>query len=100
MRISDWSSDVCSSDLVITVQLQDANGNPVNAGVGGQAFTAVSNSTGTVSWFTDDACVASTLGGFTIPAGSNSVNVFYQDTRAATPRSEERSVRERVCQSV
>ena len=71
---------------VITVQLQDAAGNPVNASGAGQNFTAASNSTGTVTWFTEDTCsVASATGLFTIPNGSNSVNLYYVDTRAGSP---------------
>lgn len=70
---------------VITVQLRDAVGNPVNAGAGGQAFTASSNSTGTVTWYTDDVCTStSATGAFTIPAGSNSVALYYKDTKAGS----------------
>jgi hypothetical protein len=70
----------------ITVQLQDAPGNPVNAGVAGQAFTASSTSTGTVTWYTDDTCATLAPGGvFTIPNGSNSVSLVYKDTKVGTP---------------
>lgn len=70
---------------VITVQLRDSVGNPVNAGAGGQAFTAVSSSSGTVTWYTDEGCTSgSAIGAFTIPQGSNSVALYYKDTRAAS----------------
>ncbi|HEY8206637.1 MAG TPA: hypothetical protein VIG99_04085 [Myxococcaceae bacterium] len=70
----------------ITVQLQDAFGNPVNAPAGGQAFTAASTSTGVVTWFTDSACTTVAAGGtLNIAAGTSSVNVFYMDTRAGLP---------------
>lgn len=71
---------------VITAQLQDGSGNPVNAGVGGQALTASSTSTGTVSWYGDSTCSALATGGtFTIAAGASTVNLFYQDTSAGSP---------------
>ncbi|MDP1824301.1 MAG: hypothetical protein Q8L48_13690 [Archangium sp.] len=71
---------------VITVQLQDLAGNPVNAGGAGQSFTAASSSAGPVAWFVEDTCsVASATGNFTIPNGSNSVNIFYRDNRAGSP---------------
>lgn len=71
---------------VITVQLQDDFANPVNAPVGGQAFVAQSNTTGTASWFSNDTCGTVANGGnFSIPAGSNSVAVYYQDNRVGTP---------------
>lgn len=69
---------------VITVQLQDSVGNPSPAGPGGQGLTASSNSTGTVSWFSDDVCaVTAASGTFSIPQGSSSVSLYYKDTRAA-----------------
>ncbi|MGQ0505998.1 MAG: kelch repeat-containing protein [Myxococcaceae bacterium] len=71
---------------VIAVQLQDASGNPVNAGAGGQTFTASSTSTGTVTWYTDSSCSTVASGGnFTIASGSSTVNVYYRDTKAGTP---------------
>ncbi len=70
----------------ITVQLQDGVGNPVTAGAGGQAFTASSSSTGTVTWFTDSACTTTAAGGgFTIPNGASTVSLYYRDTRAGSP---------------
>jgi len=72
---------------VITVQLQDSLGNPVSASAGGQAFTAASSSTGTVTWYTDASCTAVAGGGaFTIAAATNSVT---SSTR--TPRRVGRS---------
>ncbi len=71
---------------VITVQLQDTVGNPVNAGPGGQAFTATTTSVGPVTWFTDDLCASTAAAGaFTIPQGSSTVSLFYRDARAGTP---------------
>ncbi|MDP3155069.1 MAG: hypothetical protein Q8N23_20485 [Archangium sp.] len=71
---------------VITVQLQDIVGNPVNAGPGGQAFTATTTSAGPVTWFTDDLCASTAAAGaFTIPQGSNSVSLYYRDARAGSP---------------
>ncbi len=70
----------------ITVQLQDSYGAAANAGVGGQAFTASSTSTGTVTWYADSACGTTAGGGaFTIPSGASSVSLFYVDTRAGAP---------------
>jgi hypothetical protein len=67
----------------ITVQQQNAAGNPVNAGAGGVVVGLASNSTGTARF-------AATSGGtgvfsVTIPSGSNSVNFFYGDTKAGGP---------------
>ncbi|MGQ0507031.1 MAG: PKD domain-containing protein, partial [Myxococcaceae bacterium] len=71
---------------VITVELQDTGGTAVPANAGGQAFTASSNSTGTVTWFTDATCSTTASGAnFTIAAGASSANVYYRDTRAGTP---------------
>jgi hypothetical protein len=71
---------------VITVQLQDASGNPVQAGANGEALIASSTSTGTVTWFSDAACAATVLdGAFTVAAGSTTVDLYYRDTRAGTP---------------
>lgn len=70
----------------ITVQLQDVNNYPVNAGTGGRTFTAVTSSPGPAAWFTDPGCVTPAVGGsFTIPSGSNSVSLFYRDDRAGSP---------------
>lgn len=71
---------------VITVQLQDIVGNPVNAGPSGQAFTATTTSAGPVTWFTDDLCASTAASGaFTIPQGSSSVSLYYRDARAGSP---------------
>ncbi len=70
----------------ISVQLQDFAGNPVNAPAGGQALTATSSSTGTVTWFANDTCTLSAGNGdFTVPLGSDSVSLFYIDTAAGMP---------------
>lgn len=76
-----FTAGTCSNvgGNVITVQLQDSSGNPVNAPAGGRAFTAASSGGGT--FFTDTGCTAAASGGnFTIPAGSNSVNLYYRHT--------------------
>ncbi|MGQ0508588.1 MAG: kelch repeat-containing protein [Myxococcaceae bacterium] len=71
---------------VIRVQLQTSGGTPTNAGAGGQAITASSSSTGTVTWYTDSGCTTVAAGGaFTIPNGSNSVDLYYRDTASGTP---------------
>src|SRR5207302_11226706 len=58
-----YTAGVCGgAGEVITVQLQDPNGNAVNAGVGGQAFTAASTSTG-AAFYTDAACGTVARGG-------------------------------------
>src|SRR5207249_2723267 len=58
----------------------------VNAGGGGQAFTASSSSTGTVSWFTDVACSTAASGGnFTIASGTSTASLYYRDTQAGNP---------------
>ena len=67
----------------ITVQEQDAFGNPVNAPVGGTTVTVTSNSTGTTTF-------SATLGGspvsaVSIASGASSATFFYGDTKAATP---------------
>ncbi|HEY3716612.1 MAG TPA: fibronectin type III domain-containing protein [Jatrophihabitantaceae bacterium] len=67
----------------ITVQTQDAFGNPVNAPVGGRTVNLASDSTGTKLF-------AASLNGpgitsVTIPAGSSSTTFFYGDTKAGTP---------------
>ncbi len=70
----------------VTVQLRNLLGAPYSAGPGGQAFTASSSSSGTVTWFSDAACTTvATGGGFVIPAGANTVTLYYRDTRVGAP---------------
>ncbi|MGQ0506671.1 MAG: MYXO-CTERM sorting domain-containing protein, partial [Myxococcaceae bacterium] len=72
---------------VITVELQDSLGNPVNAGPGGQAFTVTSSSPTTATWHTDPVCTApADDGAFTIPEGSSSANLYYRDMQVGTPQ--------------
>ena len=67
----------------ITVQQQDAFGNPVNAGAGGRAVALSSNSIDTPKLALTSG--GSTVTSATIANGSSSVSVFYADTRAGTP---------------
>src|SRR5439155_319342 len=70
---------------VITVQLQDAFGNPVNAAAGGQALTAATTSAGG-KFYSDSACgTLASGGGFTIAATSSTASLYYADTTAGTP---------------
>lgn len=67
----------------ISVQRQDAFGNPVNAPAGGSVVTLSSNSTGTRIFSPTSGAVAITA--VTIPSGSSSATFYYGDTKAATP---------------
>src|SRR3546814_14241145 len=64
MRISDWSSDVCSSDLVGLVFLDP----PYRSGLGTQVLTALNHE----GWLKPDALVmveTDAKGSFAIPPG-------------------------------
>ncbi|MHA7220286.1 hypothetical protein ACX80L_15540 [Arthrobacter sp. MDT1-48-3] len=67
----------------ITVQRQDATGNPVPAPTGGTTITLSSTSTGTRVFSTASGGASITT--VTIPAGSSSATFYYGDTRAGTP---------------
>jgi hypothetical protein len=67
----------------ITVQGQDALGNPVVAPVGGTAVTLASNSAGTHIFSATSA--GSSITTVTISAGSSAASFFYGDTRAGSP---------------
>jgi hypothetical protein len=67
----------------VTVQMQDATNNPVNAPAGGTVVTLTSTSTGTTRFSTTSGGAAVTS--VTIPAGSSSASFFYGDTKAGTP---------------
>jgi hypothetical protein len=66
----------------ITVQLQNQNGNPVNAGTGGVVvtLTTTSNSPGFAVGFP-----TANPGSVTIPKGSSSGTFQYRDTKADSP---------------
>jgi len=65
-----------TSSGTITVQLQDAYGNPVNAGAGGVPVTLSSNSVGSATFSPVP---------LTITSGSSSASFTYTDTAAGTP---------------
>ncbi len=67
----------------ITVQIQDAGGNPVNAGAGGESVTLSSNTTGTGVFSATSGGSSTTT--VTIPNGSSSTTFYYGDTAAGTP---------------
>jgi endoglucanase Acf2 len=65
----------------ITVQLEDASGNAINAGPGGAVITLKSSSS-TGKFFDAAGNAVSTV---TVPSGSASVNFEYSDTTAGKP---------------
>jgi hypothetical protein len=69
---------------MITVQLQDSNGNPVNAGTGGitVSLTATGTTTGT---FWSDSGGTTKITSITIASGANSASFYYSDTTAGSP---------------
>ena len=65
---------------VITVQLEDSNGNPVTAGTGGVTVNlGTSTTTGT---FWSNAGGTTKITSITIPSGSSSASFYYSDTAA------------------
>ena len=66
----------------ITVQLEDASGNPVAAGSGGESVSLGTTSAGGVFRNTEDTA---TITSVTIPAGSSTASLKYNDTLAGTP---------------
>ncbi|MGQ0506435.1 MAG: Kelch repeat-containing protein [Myxococcaceae bacterium] len=79
-----FSAGECGGEAnVVSVQLQNSVGTPVNALPGGQSFSIGSTSTGTVTWYADAACSQAAPGGlFTLPAGMHTLSAYYVDTRA------------------
>ncbi len=67
----------------ITVQQQDADGNPVDAGVGGVAVGLASNSTGVHEF--SGSSGGSSVTSVTISPGSSTANFFYGDELAGRP---------------
>jgi hypothetical protein len=79
------SGAVGSSPVIgpITIQLQNATGNPVNAGTGGVPVTLWSSSSG--NWVFASSSGGTSINSVTIPAGSTSTNVYYGDPVAGRP---------------
>src|SRR3546814_4980911 len=105
MRISDWSSDVCSSDLDFQSRGQDFYAYGGTSGIGtdlnrnrnkqfSQEIRFASDNEGPVNWL---------VGGFyerrdiLFEAAQNAVNISFL---AADPKIGRASCRERVCQYV
>jgi parallel beta-helix repeat protein len=65
----------------ITLQLQDASGNPVNAGSGGQLVSLSTTSKG--GTFLDAS--GNPITSVTVPAGASSASFYYRDTAAGAP---------------
>ena len=81
-----FTMDAGSCAGALTVQLQDLSGAPVVVGDGGLPFQAYTDSDGG-SFFDNASCSGSASSGsnFTIPRGSSSTDLYYQDIRAGTP---------------
>src|SRR3546814_17984167 len=73
MRISDWSSDVCSSDLLGTLVLSGAN-----SYTGGTAINA-----GTLS-ISSDGNLGDAAGGITFEGGTLNITADMTSVRAVT----------------
>ncbi|XAS66629.1 hypothetical protein V3C33_14180 [Micrococcaceae bacterium Sec5.7] len=76
------AASATANSAAISIQRQDAFGNPVAAPAGGTSVSLASNSAGT-------RIFSATLGGasvtsVTIPAGSSSTSFFYGDTKAGS----------------
>lgn len=70
----------------VRLELRDSLGNPTVAGFGGEPITVSSDSTGTVSWYSDSSCATPAAGGaYTVPEGMSVVDVFFVDTAAGSP---------------
>ncbi len=65
---------------VITVQLEDSNGNPVTAGTGGVTISLGSSTTTGTFWSNSGGTTKITS--ITIPSGSSSASFYYSDTAA------------------
>lgn len=66
---------------VVTVQSQDSFGNASN--VGGATTVSLSSNPSGTAFFSDTGC-ATSAPSVTIPAGANSANLSFRDTRAGT----------------
>jgi hypothetical protein len=71
--------------LVITVQLQDSNGNPVAAGTGGVSVSLTSTDTTTGTFWSDAAGTIKITAPITILAGQSSYSFYYSDTASGSP---------------
>src|SRR3546814_11114202 len=104
MRISDWSSDVCSSDLAIVADGNCAGGKPATSEVSAQ-YGGCSYSPSYGGWST---CVSGTQSRSVTCTRSDGVQVAAsycgttptQSQTCSTPKIGRASWRERVCQSV
>ncbi len=71
---------------VITVQLQDQYGNPVNAGTGGVTVTLTSNPATTATFYSNPTTkITTTPITITIPAGSSSASFYFSDSQYESP---------------
>ena len=85
---TDQSVTIDTVSIVITVQLQDPYGNPVNAGTGGVSvtLTALIGTTEIGTFYSSPTTpIATGPVTITIPAGSSSASFYFYDTLADTP---------------
>jgi len=84
LAITSTAQTINRGDLsgAFTVQSQDANGNPVNAGTGG--LTVFLTSTSSTGQFISAADNTTVINSVTIAAGSNTAQFKYKDTTAGT----------------
>ena len=68
---------------VITVQLQDSNGNPVLAGTSGVTVNLGTSTTTGAFW--SNSAGTTKITSITIPSGSSSASFYYSDTAAGSP---------------
>ncbi len=81
-----FQAGICGgAGSLVTVRVEDATGVATGSGPMGRAFTISSTSPGG-TFYTDSGCVnAAPGGGFTIPAGATTVDLYYRDTQAGMP---------------